>query len=232
MKRSLITGALLLAVAAPMAAQQQPETPQEQAYKRRREQLIQELQNAQKAVAEIRGERVRLQARIENVIAEALRQRAAALLLSRESTALNQLDSLLTVSQDNLLMQRDRFVTIGDAVKRRTGSVLIVLLRADSTQGQILSSARLSINATPTESRAYTLTANNALSLGAVDQLYRANVLPSSHTITLDVVVNNQSVTQTITVSPGTDAVTYVQFAVRGGQVTSTTWTSRGTTPF
>lgn len=230
MTRLLLAGALIAALAAPALAQQP--TPQDEAYRRRRQQLVQELLNAQKAVAEIRGERLRLQARIENVIAEALKARANALLLSRETTALKELDSLLTTSQDNLLSQRDRFSTIADAVKRRTGAVLIVLLRADSTQGQILSSAKLSINNVPTESRTYSLQANNALSLGAIDQLYRANVLPTPHTITLDALVNNQSVTQTVAVTAGTDAVTYVQFVVRGGQVTTQTWTSRGTTPF
>ena len=232
MKRFAVTAVLTMSLLLPALAAAQQETPAQQAYKNRREQLVKELQNAQKAVAEIRGERVQLQTRIENVIAEALRQRAATLMLSNETRALNQLDSVLTLSQDNLLAQRDRFTLIGDAVRRRTGAVLVVLLRADSTQNQLIQTASLSVNNAPIESRTYSVTANSALSMGAVDQLYRANVLPTSHTVTLNTVVNNQPVTQTVTVNVPTESVTYVQFAVRNGQVTQTTWTSRGTTPF
>jgi hypothetical protein len=227
---ALLTMSCLLPAVA--AGQQPTETPAQQAYKNRREQLVKELQNAQKAVAEIRGERVQLQTRIENVIAEALRQRAATLMLSNETKALNQLDSVLTLSQDNLLAQRDRFTLIGDAVRRRTGAVLVVLLRADSTQNQLIQSASLSVDNAQTEQRTYSVTANSALSMGAVDQLFRANVLPTSHTVTLSTIVNNQPVTQTMTVSVPTESVTYVQFAVRNGQIIQTTWTSRGTTPF
>lgn len=230
MKRLIMTGLMLL-LAAPAWAQE-PQPREDEAYKKRREQLVKQLEQAQAAVAEIRGERIKLQARIENVIAEALRQRAAALMLTRETGALRQLDSLLTISQDNLLAQRDRFVSVGDAVRRRTGAVMIVLLRADSTQSQIINTAELSINQLPAETHTYSVMANNALAMGAVDQLYRANVLPTPHTLTLNVIVNNQPVTHTVTLTAATDAVTYVQFAVRNGQVTSTTWTSRGTTPF
>jgi hypothetical protein len=44
--------------------------------------------------------------------------------------------------------------------------------------------------------------------------------------------VNGQPMTQTINVSAAGETVTYVQFAIRNGQVVPTTWTSRGTTPF
>lgn len=232
MKQFAVAALLSMSFLLPAVAAGQQETPAQQAYKNRREQLVKELQNAQKAVAEIRGERVQLQTRIENVIAEALRQRAATLMLSNETKALNQLDSVLTLSQDNLLAQRDRFTLIGDAVRRRTGAVLVVLLRADSTQNQLIQSASLSVDNAQTETRSYSVTANSALSMGAVDQLYRANVLPTTHTVTLNTIVNNQPVSTTMTVSVPTESVTYVQFAVRNGQVVQTTWTSRGTTPF
>jgi hypothetical protein len=68
--------------------------------------------------------------------------------------------------------------------------------------------------------------------MGAVDQLYRGDVLPTSHTVTINVTVNGQPITQTIDVSAAGETVTYVQFAIRNGQVVPTTWTSRGTTPF
>ena len=162
-----------------------------------------------------------------------LRERAQTLLLSNETTALQQLDAMLTTSQDALLAQRDRFLAVGDAVRRRAGSVLVVLLRADSAaQGQSLGTAALQVDNAQVDTRSYTTTAQSALQQGAVDQLYRANVLPTGHTVTLQLQVNGQPVTQSVSVNAAGESVTYVQFAVRNGQLVPTTWTSRGTTPF
>jgi hypothetical protein len=204
------------------------------AYKQKREELVKELQQAQAQLADIRAQRVQLQARIENVIAQMMQQRAQALLMSNEMNALQQLDAMLTSSQDNLVEQRDRFTTIANAVRRRSGSVLVVLLRADSSTGpgQILGATTVQVDNAPVETRNYTVTANGALRMGAVDQLYRADVLPTSHTVGINITVNGQPMTQSVNVSAAGETVTYVQFAVRNGQVVPTTWTSRGTTPF
>jgi hypothetical protein len=163
-----------------------------------------------------------------------MQQRAQALLLSNEATALLQLDAMLTSSQDNLLAQRDRFVAISDAVRRRTGAVLVVLLRADSSQsaGADLSSATLTVDNLPPDTRTYSSTANGALRLGAVDQLYRANILPTPHTVTLQLNAAGQTLSQTVNLTAAGESVTYVQFAFRNGQLVPTTWSSRGTTPF
>ena len=142
--------AALAALGAPgRAARAQGEDPSQQAYKTKREQLLKELEQTQQELADIRSQRVQLQARIENVIAQMMQQRAQALLLSNEATALQQLDAMLTSSQDNLLAQRDRFLAISDAVRRRTGAVLVVLLRADSSQGgasDLLQGATLTVD--------------------------------------------------------------------------------------
>jgi hypothetical protein len=204
----------------------------QQAYKSKREQLTKELEQTQSQLTEIRSQRVQLQTRIEAVIAQMMRDRANALLLSNETSALQQLDAILTSSQDNLLAQRDRFASISDAVRRRTGSVLVVLLRADSSQSQMLGGATLTVNGAQVDTRTYTVAASTALNVGAVDQLYRANVLPTGHQVSISVQVNGQPVASDITVTAAPETVTYVQFAVRNGQVTATTWASRGTTPF
>ena len=219
-----------LGVAAPAAGAQ--EDANVQAYRSKREQLLKELEQTQDQLADIRNQRVQLQTRIEAVIAQMMRDRAQALLLANETTALQQLDAILTSSQDNLLAQRDRFLTIGDAVRRRSGAMLVVLLRADSTAQQQLTGASLTLNGATVETRTYSVAASNALNVGAVDQVYRSNVLPTSHTVSITVTVNGQPVTQNVTVSAAPESVTYVQFAVRNGQVTPTTWSSRGTTPF
>src|SRR5688572_13945456 len=139
----------------------------QQAYKSKREQLLKELETTQNQLTEVRGQRVQLQSRIEAVIAQMMRDRANALLLSNETGALQQLDAILTSSQDNLLAQRDRFLTIGDAVRRRTGSVLVVLLRADSSAQQQLTGAALTLNGSAVETRTYSVAASNALNVGA-----------------------------------------------------------------
>lgn len=241
MKRVVLAAcAVIAALSSERLQAQQDTTPsarvtppgQNQPYRQRREELVRDLQRTQQQLAEVRGQRVQLQSRVEAVIAQMMEQRAQQLLLSNEHNALQQLDAILTSAQDNLLAQRDRFLSVSDAVKRRTGAQLVVLLRADSAQGQVLQSASLSVDNAPADSRTYSAAANNALQLGAVDQLYRASVLPTPHTVMLQAVVNGQPLTQSVTVSTTGQSVTYVQFAVRNGQIVPTTWVSRGTTPF
>ena len=233
MKRMVLAALAAVLMLLPGLAAAQEQTFQQQAYSQRRQALMRELEAAQKQLAESRGNRVELSARIESVIAQLLEQRAQQLLMSNETTALQQIDSILTASQDNLLAQRDRFAAIGDAARRRSGAVLVVLLRADSsTTTQLLQTASLTVDNVPAESRTYSVAANNALQIGAVDQMYRADVLPTSHTVTLQVSVEGRNLTQTVNVAAAEQSVTYVQFAVRNGQLVPTTWTSRGTTPF
>ncbi|HUF26538.1 MAG TPA: hypothetical protein VMM18_06090 [Gemmatimonadaceae bacterium] len=224
---AVLTALLLL----PEPAQAQ-ESPAQVAYQQRREQLLRELEQTQQQLASLRSDRVQLAARVEAVIAQLLEQRAQALLMSEEQAALQRLDSLLTASQDNLLAQRDRFLALGRAVRGRVGSALVVLLRADTTELQNLQSADLTVNGAPIQTRTYTVAMNQYLRMGAVDQLFRSDVLPTPHTLALSVVVDGQTRSETLTVNVARETVTYVQFAVRNGQLVSTTWTSRGTTPF
>jgi hypothetical protein len=222
--------ALAFLIPAAAAAQR---SPADEAYERRRAELVRELETTQERLSELRGARVRLQARIENVLAAELERRAQQLIMSSERDALMQLDAILTSSQDNLIAQRERFRSLGDAVRRRTGSVLVVLFRADSAlQSQTIGDARLEVDGAVAGSRTYSPTANEALKLGAVDQLYRSEVLPTRHSVRLQATVNGQPVAQTVDVNTDSETVTYVQFAVRNGQLVLTTWTSRGTTPF
>ena len=235
MKR-MVFGALAvcaLASAAELHAQDPVRTPQQQAYEQKRAELTRELEESAKRLADIRAQRVELTTRIENVIARMMQERAQALLMSNEQSALQQLDAILTSSQDNLLAQRDRFTALGDVVRRRGGAVLVVLLRADSSASeQQLGTVTLQVDNEQVANRTYTVTSNNALRLGAVDPLYRSNVLPTGHTVSVSATVDGRPVTGTVQVMAAGASVTYVQFAVRNGQIVHTTWTSRGTTPF
>jgi hypothetical protein len=222
-------------VAAPVTARAQEPVPTvlQQAYEERRQQLLQEAEETERRLSELRRNRVMLQARVEAAIAEDLRQRSEALMMSEEQTALQALDSMLVQSRDNLAAQRDRFEALGEAVRRRTGAVVVVLLRADSsTSQQALSEGTLQVNGSPVATRTYNEQMNNALRLGAVDELYRADVLPTRHTLLMQITVNGQPLSQTLEVDAQGETVTYVQFAIRNGQLVPRTWTARGTTPF
>lgn len=228
MKRVAV--AALATMAAMMAT---PMAAQETTYAQKRQQLVQELETTQRSLQELRGQRLQLAARIENVLAQVTEQRAQQLMLSSEQSALRQMDSLLTAAQDNLGDQRDRLMSLGDAVRRRTGAVLVVLLRADSSTSQDnIANAALSVDGANAATRSYTETARSALRLGAVDEIFRASVLPTAHTVAINLTVNGQPMTQTVNVTASGEAVTYVQFALRNGQLVQTTWTSKGTTPF
>jgi hypothetical protein len=205
---------------------------QENAYDARRAAMVKELQDTQNKLSELRSQRVRLEARIENVLAATMQRRTQQLLLSKEQTALLQLDGVLASAQDNMMAQRDRMRSLGDAVRRRTGAVLVVMLRADSTPPGTLGEASLQIDNVVATTRSYSQTAALALQTGAVDPLFRSEILPATHTIELRLSLGGQSVTQGLNVNAAAATVTYVQFTVRDGQLVPTTWTSRGTTPF
>lgn len=233
MTRVVLAAAMAALVALPVtlprsALAQGPET----SYQERRAQLAKELEATQRALADAKGQRAQLQARLERLIAQAMEERAQALLLSDEQSALRELDALLATSQTNLNAQRERFAALADAVGARSGASLVVLLRADSSAVQAVESATVTVDSVTSPARSYTGAASDALARGAVDQLFRAPVVPTEHTVAVQVLVGGRPVTHSLTVNAARQSVTYVQFAVRNGQVTASTWTSRGTGPF
>ena len=205
---------------------------QEQAYEAKRGALVKDLQDTQDKLGDLRSQRVRLEARIENVLAQTMQRRTQQLLVSKEETALLQLDGVLANAQDNMVAQRDRMRALGDAVRRRAGAVLVVTLRADSAGPGSLGNASLEIDNVVASTRTYTVATEQALQTGAVDPLFRSEVLPSTHTVELSLVFGGQTLKQGLNVETLTETVTYIQFTVRNGQLVPSTWTSRGTTPF
>lgn len=204
----------------------------QQAYEAQRGALVKDLQDTQNKLSDLRSQRVQLEARIESVLAETMQKRTQQLLVSKEETALLQLDGVLANAQDNMVAQRDRMRALGDAVRRRAGAVLVITLRADSAGPESLGNATLSIDNVVASTRTYSQAAAQALQTGAVDPLYRSEVLPSTHTVELMLTLGGKSMTQGLNVNALTETVTYVQFTVRNGQLVPTTWTSRGTSPF
>ncbi len=217
----------VLALALPSAAAAQ-QTP---GFAERRAELTRALQQTQDQLNELRTQRLRLQARVENALAASMQQRAQQLMMSNEATALAELDAMLVTAQDNLLAQRDRVVALGESIRRRTGAEITIILRADSSAAQVIGNAELQVNGVAVATRAYTPAAVTALELGAVDELYRSEVLPTSYTIRLQVRVNDQPLTQSLTVNVQPQMITFVQFAVRNGQIIPSSYTSAPAAP-
>jgi len=203
----------------------------EQAYETRRAELLKELQTTQDSLGSLRAQRVRLEARIDNVLAQSTEARAQQLLLSGDLNALLQLDAVLAQAQSNMTAQRDRMVALGDAVRKRSGAVLVVLFRADSAPAGAVSDVTLKLDEAAAATHTYTPPMQTALSQGAVDELYRAEMLPTVHTVAANATMSGQPVTAVINVQAAANAVTYVQFSVKDGKVTASTWTSSGTAP-
>jgi hypothetical protein len=205
-----------------------PDTTNTQPYTERRKAILDDIKSSQHKLDDLRVERLQLESRVEAVAGKVAEQRVNTLLMSRETYALRQLDSLLTISQDVLLAQRDRFLTLGDAVRRRAGAELVIVFRADSAPAlQRIDSVSVRIDDGAGTARRYSMLANSALANGAVDELYRSNVLPAPHQVTVVVGFGGQTQTQSARIDAAAGASTYVQFAVRNGQLVQTTWSNR-----
>jgi hypothetical protein len=228
----LLVGVVGTAARAQQSSSPPPDSTNTQTYSDRRKAILDDIKSSQRKLDDLRVERLQLESRVEAVAGKVAEQRVNTLLMSHETYALRQLDSLLTVSQDVLLAQRDRFLTLGDAVRRRAGAELIITFRADSasTLTQRIDSVSVKIDDGGGSSRVYSLLANSALASGAVDELYRSNVLPSPHTVSVTVGLNGGMQTQSVRVDAAAGASTYVQFAVRGGQLVQATWSNKDAT--
>jgi len=205
----------------------------EQDYLAKRQATLSDIRATEQKLAALRIERIQVESRVDSVTARASEQRASQLLMSHEATALRSLDSVLTASQDNLLSQRDRFLSLGEAVRRRAAAELIVVVRVDSGyQLQSLDNVSVSVDSAPSTARHYSPGAIDALNAGAIDELYQAHVLPATHVVSFVAAINGSTLSKALAVDVPPSAVTYVQFAVRNGQLALSTWTSRsGTSP-
>ena len=233
-QRTMWTVLALVALAPGASRAQLPDSSsQQQVYETRRTQLMQELEETQGRLGDLRSQRVQLEAQIENALAQAMRRRAQQLLMSDEQNALLQLDGVLVATQDNMLAQRDRMTMLGEAVRRRTGAVLVVLFRADSMPpSSAAKSVELLVDDVAAGQREYSAAGTLALQTGAIDRLYRSEVLPVTHSVRLRAMVGSTQLEQTVSVDAPSETVTYVQFELRGGQLVPSTWTSHETAPF
>jgi hypothetical protein len=211
-----------------------PDSASLEQYKAQRAKALHDISEDQKKLDELRRQRAELESRLARASAAAAEERAKALLLSDETSALRGLDSLLTVAQSNLTAQRDRFLGLGDAVRRRAAGELVVLVRADSAGGiPHLDSLRVAIDSASGDVRRYSERANVALGEGAVDEVYRSHILPTTHDVVMIASVSGSpaAATQSATVAVSTGSTTYVEFTLRGAQWTESTWTKSSAAP-
>jgi hypothetical protein len=110
--------------------------------------------------------------------------------------------------------------------------VLVILLGADSLADGGLGDVRVVLDSSGTIDRGYSQLAIEALQHGAVDEIYRGEVLPTSHEVWMTARIGGQPVERRVSVAVKEGVVTYLQFSVRNGQLVPRTWTSRGTSPF
>jgi TolA-binding protein len=214
-------------LAAPAAAFAQGGAPAvADPFEAQRAELRREVETAEARLAELRAERARLQARVDNAVALAMQERARQLMMSSEQGALQQLDALLATAQSDMLAQRERMLALGDAVRRRSGAMLVLMMSVDSTESAALTLAEVRVNGVMVADRTYGDLSVQAFRDGAVDQLYRADVLPTVQRLHVRVTIDGRVVEHQRDVLTAGDALTYVRFVVRGGMLASETWST------
>jgi hypothetical protein len=202
------------------------------AYQAKRQATLSDLSNTEKQLAALRVGRMQLESRVEVIAAKAAQQRANELLLSKQTTALLQLDSVLATSQNNLLGQRDRFLTLGVMVRQRASAELVVVVRVDSGAGfQQVNGVTVQLDSATAATRRYSPAAVDALNAGALDEVYHSTVLPAMHTVTVAATIGGVAQSKGVSVDVPAGAATYVQFAVHNGQLVLSTWTNRSSSP-
>ena len=91
MTRSVLVTAAAVAFAFAIALPGTVLAQSDPKYKAKRDQLSKELDQTEKALADVKGQRAQVEARLESLIAQTMQERAQALLLTNEQTALQQL---------------------------------------------------------------------------------------------------------------------------------------------
>jgi len=184
-----------------------------------------QLKSLQEQLELTRKQRLELEARLERELAAEIAQRAQMLAMGGEMLALQRLEQLLDSAQARLLVQRDRIRLLDDAARTPGASVLVVLLRMEQVpEGEI--GTALTIDGGATVSRTINADAAKALAAGAAEEMSRGEVPPSGHRVYLQVAGRGLNVGQIIEVPPAPKQITYVEFTVRGGVMTTASWTS------
>jgi len=173
-----------------------------------------------------RKARLALEAAVERQLATTMVERARTLAMSNEATALQQLEALLDSAQGRLLVQRDRIRLLRDAATRTDKAILVILVRVENAPAGSFD-VSVAING---ENQAPVNIAGErarALAAGGAEEIYRAEVVPSEHRISVSLVGPGIAVTAPITLPTTLREIRYVEFSLKAGRLVPTTWTSR-----
>lgn len=173
-----------------------------------------------------RKQRLALEAALERELAAGIAERAKNLAMGDEAAALQRLEALLDSAQARLRVQRDRIRVLRDASTVTEKAILVVLLRAeDALEGDL--NAVLVVDEEQHRFQAMTADLARSLRSGAADELYRGEVAPVEHKVSVTVTGRGFTAGETLTVTSSPREVRYVEFVLRGGRLVPTTWTNR-----
>ncbi len=230
-----VIGTLVMLAGSSLSAQQSDSAAAAR-YRAQRADAMRAIAQDEQRLADLRRQRLALEARVDSAAAGSSEARARALLMSGDVAALRSLDSLLTESQRALVAERERFLALASAVRQRDAGTLVVLIGAGAAGGgtpgaAALDSVRVWVDSVPAGMRRYTTLADSALAAGGADQVYRSNVLPGAHVVAVSATVAGAPAVETTTVTVVKSTVTYVQFTWRDGKWSEATWTNGALAP-
>lgn len=173
-----------------------------------------------------RRQRMALEATLERQLATGTVERARALAISNEANALQQLEALLDSAQARLVLQRDRIRLLKDAVNQTDKAYLVILFRADA-----LPAGTVDVLAVVDgeSQKIFTLSGERVrtLAAGAAEEVFRSEVTPTAHRLSLSVAGRGLAVAAPFSVAAAPREVRYVEFSLKGGRLVATTWTAR-----
>jgi hypothetical protein len=140
-------------------------------------------------------------------------------------TELARLDSTLAATDRALRAHVARTDVLAGAARRGVGGLVIVFLRTAGAAPQTLSRATLRLDDAVFPARLYYAAARDALAAGGADELHRGSVLAVPHEVTLTVVAGERTLSETVTVTPGSDGhARYVQFVLTATALEASSW--------
>lgn len=172
-----------------------------------------------------RKERLALEAKLEKELADEIAARAKGLSMGTEVDALQRLEALLDSAQARLLVQRDRIRLLKDEALPTDRAVLVVLVRADALPAGDVA-AVLTLDGAVIKSQTYKPDATKAIAAGAADELYRADIAPADHKVNVQITGKGLNANENVSVPVAPKHVTYVEFALKGGKLVTSTWTN------
>lgn len=172
-----------------------------------------------------RRQRLALEAALERELAAGIAERAKSLGLGDDAAALPRLEAMLDSAQARLRVQRDRLQMLRDAATTTEKVVLVVLFKAeDALEGDM--NAVVVIDGEQHRLQAMTPELMASLRGGAAHELYRGEVAPVEHKVSVSVTGRGLTVGETVALPISPREVRYVEFTLRGGRLVHNTWTS------